>query len=159
MNLKKKGKKTWKKKQEKKEKQCEGTELEKSRIIRKIQKDNNIEIAECGIDYIIFRYKDSGAKFVCTLLSGNVPKSVFRDSFEYYKDRIDSLDPNSNDFYDNLNDRVLNRIPTKVEGLEPKVYRYLNKKFGREELEKIIRRCRRFTLKQQVKKRGVGSWL
>ena len=128
--------------------------MKKADLLERLKKDDNIEVAERGKDYLIFRYKDTGTLFVNTLLSGNVPKSFFHDSFEYYKKRIDIIDPNSNDFYDNLKDQGLNIIPTRIEGLEQNVYRYLNEKFGKETLEKIIRRCRRYTLKQQYKQRG-----
>lgn len=69
--------------------------------------------------------------------------------FIHFKHRIDLLNPNDNYFYDDLKYKVLNLIPTQIEGLEEKIYKYLNEKFGKTKLEKIIRKCVRYKLRDK----------
>jgi len=76
---------------------------------------------------------------------------------EHFQKRIDLLFEGkagdqyydkTRDFYDILKYKILNLVPTMNKELTEKVYKYLNDKYGRRKLQRIIRRCARYRIMQ-----------
>lgn len=69
--------------------------------------------------------------------------------FKHFKARIDLLDVDDMGFYYNLKYKIINLIPTVNKELDVQIYTYLNDKYGKKELEEIIRKCARYRLRKE----------
>lgn len=69
--------------------------------------------------------------------------------FKHFKARIDLLDSDDMEFYSNLKYKILNLIPTINKELESQIYQYLNERFGKKKLKRIIQKCARYRLRQE----------
>ncbi len=77
--------------------------------------------------------------------------------FKHFKNRINLLHDGlvaeplykeKRDFEDFLKYKILNLIPTKNKELTEEIYDYLNLKYGKDGLNRILRKCARYRLER-----------